>query len=85
MKIGIYQTFPKFGKIKENVKRVCRVLNSMEADLVILPELFNSGYQFINKEEVKRLSEEVPQGYTTQALLQVAKTKDFYIVAGLAE
>jgi predicted amidohydrolase len=50
-----------------------------------LPELFNSGYQFISKEDVKRFAEAVPQGFTTQALHSVAKEKGFYIVAGLAE
>lgn len=85
MKIGIYQTFPKFGKIEENVHKVCHVLKSMDVDLIVLPELFNTGYQFISNEEVERLAEEVPQGFTTQTLHQMAKAKGCYIVAGLAE
>jgi predicted amidohydrolase len=85
MKICVYQTFPEFGKIEENVNKVISVLDNIEADLVVLPELFNSGYQFITKQEVIRLAEEVPQGYTTQALVRVAKAKNFFIVAGLAE
>jgi predicted amidohydrolase len=85
MKIGICQTYPNFGLIQENVNSVCRVLNNMEADLVVLPELFNCGYQFTSKQEVRMLAEEVPQGFTTQALTQIAKAKGLHIVAGLAE
>lgn len=85
MKVGVCQTYPKFGLVHENVNNACRALNNLEADLVILPELFNSGYQFTSKQEAKMLSEEIPEGFTTQALAQIAKEKGFYIVAGLAE
>jgi predicted amidohydrolase len=85
MKIGICQTLPEFGEIKQNVNNACRILRNMEADLVVLPELFNSGYQFVSKKEAKTLAEEVPQGFTTQTLMEVAKEKAFHIVAGLPE
>lgn len=85
MRIGILQTFPKFGEVEENVNNACRILDNLDADLVVLPELFNSGYQFTSNKEVKSMAEKVPEGFTTQALIQMAKAKKMYIVAGMAE
>ena len=51
MKIGIYQNYPEFGDIDKNIKKANEDLNSVDADLVVMPELFNTGYQFVSKEE----------------------------------
>ncbi|MBI5048852.1 MAG: acyltransferase [Deltaproteobacteria bacterium] len=85
MRVEFLQTSPVFGKIKENVKKVAIKLNSIDASLVVLPELFSTGYQFKSKKEVSLLAEEVPQGWTSQRLIQIAKTKKIFIVAGIAE
>jgi len=91
MKIGFYQFNPKFGKIEENVKKVESALyrgtarRAPTADLIVLPECFNTGYLFLDKEEVARFAEEIPGGYTTQKLIKIAKSKKMFIVAGLAE
>ena len=85
MKVGFLQTFPIFGKIKENVDKAILLIKKLDADLIVLPELFNTGYQFTSREEVLALAEKVPDGQTTQALINLAKEKHLYIVAGLAE
>jgi len=85
MKVGYFQLNPKFGEIEENVKYVLEKLSEVEADLVVLPELFNTGYQFVSKDEVTQLSEDVPGGFTTQCLVSLCNQRDFYVVAGLAE
>ena len=85
MKVGFLQTFPVFGKKSENIDRAISSISGLNADLMILPELFNTGYQFVSKEEVLALAEKVPDGQTTQALIDLAKEKRLYIVAGLAE
>jgi predicted amidohydrolase len=85
MRAGFLQFNPVFGDIRGNVEKVARMLETQSADLIVLPELFNTGYQFISMQEVRELSEEVPSGYTTHKLLQLSKEKSCYIVAGLAE
>ncbi len=85
MKAGFIQTSPVFGDIKKNVERVSEMIVSLDSDLVVLPELFSSGYQFISKEEVLELSEEVPSGFTTRRLIQLSKEKNLFIAAGIVE
>ena len=82
---GFLQFEAVFGDIKGNVARVTRLLSGKQADLVVLPELFNTGYQFISRDEVGDLSEEIPSGLTTRALIKVSKEKNLHIVAGIAE
>ncbi|UCE17061.1 MAG: acyltransferase [Gemmatimonadota bacterium] len=85
MKIGFIQFHPEFGKKEKNVEKAVGIIRDIDADLIVLPELFNSGYLFTSAEEVENISEDVPSGYTTQSLLHVAKDTDTFIVAGLAE
>ncbi|MDA8106824.1 MAG: acyltransferase [Nitrospiraceae bacterium] len=85
MKAGFFQFSPLFGDVAGNVEKVGRALAGKQVDLLVLPELFNTGYQFVSKDEVARLSEEVPSGFTTQKLIELSKEKNAHIVAGLAE
>lgn len=85
MKAGFIQTNPFFGDIKKNIERVSEIIVSLNSDLIVLPELFSTGYQFISKEEATELAEEVPSGFTTQRLIQVSKEKNVFIAFGIAE
>lgn len=85
MKVGFLQTFPVFGEKDKNIDKAILMLKQLNADLVVLPELFNTGYQFTSKEECSTLAETIPVGQTTQALIDISREKHFYIVAGLAE
>ena len=84
MRIGYFQFAPVFGDIKRNLDRVVARLERVEADVIVLPELFTSGYQFVSQEEVAHLSEPVPDGLTTQTLLDLARARGVTIVAGLS-
>ncbi|MBN2655409.1 MAG: acyltransferase [Nitrospirae bacterium] len=85
MKAGYYQFSPIFGDIDGNINRAISALSGADADLIVLPELFSTGYQFASKQEVESLSEEIPSGRTTQALAELSVRKNMYIVAGIAE
>jgi predicted amidohydrolase len=85
MKLGVYQNHPEFGQTDKNTQQAIEEINRIEADLMVLPELFNTGYQFISKEEILGLAEEIPSGKTCQALMELAAAKNMYLVFGLAE
>jgi 5-aminopentanamidase len=85
MKVGYYQFNPVFGDVERNLDKVAKKLSSVRCDLMVLPELFASGYQFVSKEEVGALAESVPDGATTKRLCEVARERSMHIVAGLPE
>ena len=85
MKAGFYQFYPEFGNREKNVKKVREVLHDCKADLIVLPELFNTGYQFINKDEVVELAEEIPGGFTTNALIEISKENNLILIGGICE
>lgn len=85
MLVGFYQFTPRFGEGSHNLDTIVETLDRADADLIVLPELCASGYQFISQEEVVALSEPVPNGPTTQRLIDLAKRRRMTIVAGLPE
>lgn len=85
IKAGFYQFNPVFGKKKENIERVLSAVKDSDLDLLVLPEFFATGYQFVSMEEVSRLSEQIPYGQTTEVFSDISRKKNMYIVAGLPE
>jgi len=85
IKIGFVQTNPIFGKIDENNKRIEELVSKTKADFLVLTELANTGYNFKNKNELRQLSEEIPDGKTTQELIRMAKENNVFLVGSLAE
>jgi predicted amidohydrolase len=85
MKIGFLQFCPRLGEKDHNLKRVEEMIRQSDADLLVLPELFNSGYLFLSTEEVASAAEPIPEGPTTQLLMRLAREQNMHIVAGLAE
>ncbi|TKB80770.1 MAG: acyltransferase [Nitrospira sp.] len=85
MRVGYYQFDCVFGEVTRNLDQVSRALSKVSADLLVLPELLASGYQFISKQEVLDLAEPVPDGPTTQRLMEIARARNMVLVGGLAE
>jgi predicted amidohydrolase len=85
MRVAFIQTSPAFGQVEKNVESAIKKILSLDCDLVVLPELFNTGYQFKSRSEAFGLSENVPGGYTTRRLEEVAEAKKVFVVAGFAE
>ena len=84
MRLAIVQTSPKFGKVDSNVRDVIKLMESANADLYVLPELFNTGYNFTDKSEVETLAERT-DGPTFQALFAFAQQHSCYVAYGFAE
>ncbi|MBN1627345.1 MAG: acyltransferase [Deltaproteobacteria bacterium] len=85
MKIGAYQGNPEFGLVEKNVRQAVTELEGADADLVVMPELFNTGYQFVSKEEAFGLAEEMPYGDTCRSMMEIARSKKMHLVFGMAE
>ncbi len=84
MRVGYLQTSPVFGEKDTNFREVEKHLEGVRADLIVLPELFATGYTFASHSEVEMLAEEV-EGETSQFLVQIAQRIDGAVVAGFAE
>ena len=68
-----------------NLSTVENMLSGLDADLVVLPELFASGYFFESTEQAAALSESVPHGPTTRRIERWARETGSTFVAGLPE
>jgi predicted amidohydrolase len=85
MKAGFYQFDIVFGDKARNLGKVTGALAQAAFDLIVLPELFNTGFLFSSRQEVMTYAEPVPDGETSQQLIGLAQQKHAHIVAGLAE
>ncbi len=84
MKVGYIQTSPVFGEKERNFNEVKKQSKNLKADLIVLPELFATGYTFTSKEEAVSLAEDL-KSETAQFLIEMAKTTEAVLVAGFIE
>ncbi|MCX6243986.1 MAG: acyltransferase [Bacteroidetes bacterium] len=83
---GYVQTDPLFGQKEKNFAQVEDLLTSVKADLIVLPELFATGYTFTSKDEVRSLAEEASPGSDTfRFLSRLSIQTGAIIVAGFIE
>lgn len=85
--IACAQMRPEIGLKHENVEKSLRMIrraHSLGAQLVVLPELCNSGYVFASRSEAFALAETM-EGETVLAWLDIAKELGVTLVAGFAE
>ncbi len=88
MKVAYVQMEPAFLKPEKNYSRAEKLVKEAAekgAKLAVLPELFDTGYNFENREEVEAVASQIPDGPTTEFLIELAKELDIFIVAGTAE
>ncbi|MBK5051604.1 nitrilase family protein [Burkholderia sp. R-70006] len=78
----------RIGEKAENVAHSIRLIEEAAAAgamLVVLPELANTGYVFESREEALELAEPVPEGETSCAWIDAARSLGIYVAAGIAE
>ncbi len=85
MRVGFVQFAPKIGQTRDNVKHSIKLVSRADADLIVLPELCNTGYVFRSEREVSKLAEPIPDGETCRQWERLAAERDLYVVAGIAE
>ncbi len=85
MKVGFVQFSPVFGAKEKNFEKIEKLLSNINADLIVLPELFNTGYLFLNKQELTEMAEPKKGAETYNFILNLCKRKKCAIVYGFAE
>jgi predicted amidohydrolase len=85
-KIGFVQTSPRFGNKAMNFREITGLLRGVKADLIVLPELFSTGYTFHSRDEVESLAEETDHpGETIGFLKEISFLTGAVIVGGFPE
>ena len=87
MRIAVGQMEPSLMDIGENLSKVKSLLKEAEenqVDVLVLPELCNSGYVFENLEEAESTAEVIPSGIFSNELLSWSR-KNRLVVAGICE
>ena len=85
MRASLVQYSPKYLEVEANLSAIDGILLDLDADLIVLPELFASGYFFRSVEDLDGVAEQVPEGPTCRALSEWARRSSATIVAGLPE
>ncbi len=85
MQVGYVQTKPEFGNKKDNIDSALALIENVDTDLLVLPELFSTGYFFPSKKDLVRLSETIPDGKTVRIFKSLARKKKCAFVIGIAE
>ena len=78
---------PEIAKPEENLKQVEGLLSKIkpETELVVLPELAFTGYNFSKKESIFPFAEKFADSKTVEFLAKQAKKHEIYLVAGFPE
>ncbi len=68
-----------------NLQKMLDMADTVDADLLVFPELCTSGYVFDQQEEVRSVAEDYLQGPTATAFKKLAKQKNCAYVIGFPE
>lgn len=85
MQAAYLQFAPEYLNVDGNLQTVEALLHDVDADLIVLPELFTSGYFFKSKEHLAQVAEPIPEGTSVDAIRDWSDALNATIVAGLVE
>ncbi len=87
LRIAVAQMEPKVDDVDANllnVKKILKTAGEEGVDLLVLPELANSGYMFKSRDEALARSEAIPNGSFSTNFLEWSQ-KGRVVVAGICE
>jgi predicted amidohydrolase len=84
MRIGYIQNSPLFGEKEKNFDAIRKLLQGVKADMLVLPELFATGYTFTSADEARSLAE-TTNGPTAAFLSELSVQTGALIIGGFAE
>jgi predicted amidohydrolase len=88
VRVACVQMRPEVGEPAKNLSRSVELITTAAdegANLIVLPELCNSGYVFNSRSEAWAAAEEIPEGPATDAWVRLCRERSVYVVAGIAE
>lgn len=85
MRVAFVQTDPVFAAKEDNLRQALSMMESARADLYVLPELFDSGYNFADMQEVRPLADVFTRGSTFERIEAFAREAKCYVVYGFPE
>jgi len=86
LRTSIIQFCPNLGDIAANTQKVSKLINTVnDADLIVLPELANTGYNFKDKEYAFSLASYPEESTYIEMLVKQAKKNNQFIVTGFNE
>lgn len=84
-RIGYCQYKPKLLDLDTNLNKMEEMLNGIEADLIVLPELATSGYVLNTKDELAIIAEDPKSSKTFDLFRALAKNNNTSYVVGFPE
>lgn len=85
MKIGYLQFKPELHSTSVNTEKVSDFITGTEFDLLVIPELANSGYLLSSVDELIKISENPDNGKYCAVLKKISREKNACIVSGFCE
>jgi predicted amidohydrolase len=86
IRVGFVQFEPLLGNQPRNILKLKSLISKANgSQLIVIPELANSGYNFESRKEAFGLSEEIYHSDYVDFLVGEAKVNDMHIVSGINE
>lgn len=86
MKVGYLQFVPERNSVHSNISIIRSMTKDLEFDMLVLPELANSGYLYADRQDLVNVSEKIDgSGLFLSSLILLAKNHNACIVSGFSE